>query len=74
MVNWGRHTLGTVPFVILFSAYLGASGVMIGQAVGGVIFAGIAVWQALRAMEKPGQDRPIFGREGRLTVLFGWHR
>lgn len=74
MVNWGRHTLGTVPFVILFSAYLGASGVMIGQAVGGVIFAGIAVWQALRAMEKPGQDRPIFGREGRLAVLFGWHR
>ena len=28
-VNWGRHTLGTVPFVMLFAWWLGAAGVLI---------------------------------------------
>ncbi|MFN3973114.1 MAG: MATE family efflux transporter [Gemmobacter sp.] len=50
LVNWGRHTLGTVPLVIGFAAWMGAPGVLIGQGVGGVIFAGIAVWQARRLM------------------------
>lgn len=74
MVNWGRHTLGTIPFVILFGQLMGAPGVLIGQGVGGVIFAGIAVWQALRAMRSPGADRPVFGREGRLSALFNLRR
>jgi putative MATE family efflux protein len=38
LVNWGRHTVGTVPFVIAGSAWLGAPGVLIGQAAGGVVF------------------------------------
>lgn len=38
-INWGRHTLGTWPFVLAGSAIGGASGVLIGQALGGVIFA-----------------------------------
>lgn len=42
-LNWGRHTLGTIPFVMLFAAWLGAPGVLIGQAVGGVIF-GLLAW------------------------------
>ncbi|QYK43646.1 MAG: MATE family efflux transporter [Paracoccaceae bacterium] len=50
LVNWGRHTIGTVPLVIAGGMWLGASGVLIGQGVGGVIFAAIAVWQARRAM------------------------
>jgi putative MATE family efflux protein len=74
MVNWGRHTVGTIPFVILFSAGMGAPGVLVGQGVGGVIFAGIAVWQALSAMKNPGTDRPVFGREGRLSALFNLRR
>ena len=41
-VNWGRHTLGTVPFVMLFAWWLGAPGVLIGQALGGVVFGLIA--------------------------------
>lgn len=49
-VNWGRNTLGTVPFVLLGSALMGAPGVLVGQAVGGVLFAGIGVWGALRVM------------------------
>ena len=33
-INWGRHTLGTVPFVMVGAAWYGASGVLIGQALG----------------------------------------
>ncbi len=48
LVNWGRHTLGTIPFVIWLGAVWGAPGVLIGQGVGGAVFAamswGLAVW------------------------------
>jgi len=47
-VNWGRHTLGTVPFVMLGAWLAGAEGVLIGQAVGGLLFAGIAWFLAVR--------------------------
>lgn len=50
LVNWGRHTLGTVPFVMAGAAWMGAQGVLVGQAAGGVVFAAVAVWQARRAM------------------------
>jgi putative MATE family efflux protein len=48
LVNWGRHTLGTWPLVMIGSAAAGASGVLIGQAVGGIIFAVVAVITAHR--------------------------
>lgn len=51
-VNWGRNTLGTIPFVLLGSAVLGAPGVLVGQALGGVLFAGLGVWGALRVMAR----------------------
>lgn len=50
LVNWGRHTIGTVPLVMAMSGWFGASGVLLGQAAGGVIFAAIAIWQARRAI------------------------
>jgi Na+-driven multidrug efflux pump len=50
LVNWGRHTLGTVPFVLLFGLWFGAAGVLVGQGVGGIVFAAMAVWQAERAI------------------------
>lgn len=56
--NWGRHTLGTIPFVMLGGAMLGAPGVLIGQAAGGVVFAGIAVVLALRMMKKEASGKP----------------
>ncbi|MEQ8898598.1 MAG: MATE family efflux transporter [Roseovarius sp.] len=46
-VNWGRHTLGTLPLVLIGGAFYGAAGVLIGQAVGGIIFAAIAGWLSL---------------------------
>ncbi len=42
-LNWGRHTLGTIPLVMLGSMWFGAPGVLIGQAVGGLIF-GLLAW------------------------------
>ena len=38
LLNWGRNTLGTVVPVMLFAPWLGAVGVLIGQAAGGVVF------------------------------------
>jgi len=50
LINWGRHTLGTVPFALWLGAIGGAPGVLVGQAVGGVLFGGLAVWLALRTI------------------------
>jgi len=76
LVNWGRHTLGTVPFVLVFAALMGAPGVLIGQAMGGVIFAAIAVWQALRAMAGPGADKggDGFVQQARAMALMRFRR
>lgn len=51
LINWGRHTIGTVPFAWWFSTYWGAQGVLIGQAVGGIIFGILGVWLALRMID-----------------------
>ncbi|MEF3048239.1 MATE family efflux transporter [Pseudotabrizicola sp. L79] len=52
LVNWGRHTLGTVPFALWLAGSLGPQGVLIGQAVGGVLFGLVAVWLALRVINR----------------------
>jgi putative MATE family efflux protein len=50
--NWGRHTVGTIPLALLGGSLLGAPGVLVGQAAGGVLFGGVAWWLALRVMPK----------------------
>lgn len=74
-VNWGRHTLGTIPFVIVGAAWLGAPGVLIGQYAGGLVFAVITYFLALRVMEA-GQtsDLTPFQRESVMHRLFHRHR
>lgn len=49
-VNWGRQTLGTLPLILLGGYFFGAPGVLVGQAVGGIFFAGIAAWLSLYMM------------------------
>lgn len=76
-INWGRHTIGTVPFVILGAWLFGARGVLIGQAIGGILFAGIALLLARRLIsEAPGA--PVapdpFARQARLFQLFHHRR
>jgi len=50
LLNWGRHTLGTVPFALWLGGIWGAQGVLIGQAVGGIVFGVLAIWFALRTI------------------------
>lgn len=72
-INWGRHTLGTIPLVLLFGAWLGAPGVLIGQAVGGVIFGVLAWWLAYRVIDRaqlePVPQQGPFQRQSRLMAL-----
>jgi putative MATE family efflux protein len=59
-VNWARNTLGIWPFAVAFGMIWGAPGVLLGQALGGVVFAGIATWLSLRVIEAPCKD-PLSG-------------
>ncbi len=71
-VNWGRHTLGTIPFVMLFSTWFGAAGVLIGQAVGGVLFGLLSAGLAMMVMGRkdPAREPVPFTRQARLVQLF----
>ncbi|MFQ6546589.1 MATE family efflux transporter [Aestuariibius sp. 2305UL40-4] len=72
-INWGRHTLGTWPFVIAGASLWGASGVLIGQAIGGVVFAGLAYLLVLRvsaSLSAPAPTDP-FVHQSRFHSLFG---
>lgn len=56
LINWGRNTLGTWPLAVWAGMIWGAPGVLIGQAIGGVLFAGIAVALGLRVIANPEED------------------
>lgn len=51
-INWGRHTIGTIPLALLGGSFIGAQGVLVGQAVGGAVFGLVALWLALRVIPK----------------------
>lgn len=53
LVNWGRHTVGTIPLALWLGGIWGAEGVLVGQALGGVIFGLAAAWLALMAIRSP---------------------
>lgn len=77
-INWGRHTLGTIPFVLIGASWAGAEGVLIGQALGGLVF-GVLAWVfALRVMtvQEGGTIAPTdpFRRQARLLQLFHHRR
>jgi putative MATE family efflux protein len=38
MLNWGRATIGTIPFVMMGAAYGGADGVLAANMMGGIVF------------------------------------
>lgn len=76
-INWGRHTVGTIPFVILGSLWFGAKGVLIGQAFGGFVFAVVAVVLVRRVIAGQGDHghkSTPFQRQGRLMGLFRFRR
>jgi putative MATE family efflux protein len=51
-LNWGKNTLGVLPFVIIGAQIGGAPGVLIGQAIGGVAFGCLGFWLAYRLVNK----------------------
>ena len=70
-MNWGRQTLGTLPFILIWAAWFGAAGILIGQALGGVIFGAIAFGLARRVLARGGKAGPSapFARQSRLMAL-----
>lgn len=38
LFNWGKATIGTVPFVLIFAQIWEAEGVLVGQGIGSVVF------------------------------------
>jgi MATE family, multidrug efflux pump len=64
VVNWGRATIGTVPFLHVGAMLAGAAGMLVGSALGAVIFGCAAVvaayWltgQIERTMHQGGERR-----------------
>jgi putative MATE family efflux protein len=53
--NWARATLGTIPFAYIGSRY-GATGVLIGPAIGAVIFGSLATLVAFRITSRLTDD------------------
>lgn len=65
--NWGRATLGTIPFVMIGSAWYGAEGVIAGQGLGSVVFGSAAIFTAYWALDhlrgrRPGSEPPPIWR------------
>jgi Na+-driven multidrug efflux pump len=50
-LNWGRATLGTIPFVMAGGALAGAHGVLAGYMLGGIVFGTAGVWLCYRQMD-----------------------
>lgn len=51
LLNWGKNTIGTLPFVWLGAQWAGAPGVLIGQALGGVFFSLLGLWLTFRLVD-----------------------
>ena len=51
-LNWGKNTLGVIPFVAVGAALGGAPGVLIGQSLGGVLFGIAGFWLAYRLVDR----------------------
>lgn len=59
LFNWGRATLGTIPFVWMGMRF-GPAGVQVGQVLGSVLFGSCAVMTAFSVVRRlhPGDRRP----------------
>ncbi len=51
-LNWGRATLGVVPFIWLGGHYYGAKGVLAGYGLGVVLFGVAGVWGCFKVLDR----------------------
>jgi len=56
VLNWGRATVGTVPFVIAGASIAGAKGALVGFFVGGIPFGIVAMLLAFRIVGRLGPE------------------
>ncbi|MGQ0674112.1 MAG: MATE family efflux transporter [Hyphomicrobium sp.] len=57
-LNWGRATIGTIPFVEAGSALAGAEGVIAGNMLGGIAFGLAGVWLCYRLIDRLSNQPP----------------
>ncbi len=50
--NWGKATLGTIPFAWVGAAYGGPEGIMLGTAGGSILFGVASAWAAFRVVDQ----------------------
>ncbi len=79
-LSWAQNTLGVWPFVVVGGLLLDARGVLIGQALGSVVFASIAIWLGWRLIGNPPRDvvkyryhHPLFGHGSLITHTLHKH-
>jgi len=73
LFNWGRATLGTIPFVLLGSQFYGAAGALAGNFAGGAAFGILAVvfvFRLITRLEEQGADleQPVATLQRRFTL------
>lgn len=56
--NWGRATIGTVPFVYAGAVVAGAPGILSGYFIGGLVFGIGAIWMGYRVIGQLGGGIP----------------
>ncbi len=54
LLNWGRATLGTIPFVLAGAHLAGAKGALAGNMAGGIIFGVLSVFLSYRLVDRIG--------------------
>jgi putative MATE family efflux protein len=50
--NWGKATLGTIPFAMVGAQYWGPEGIMAGTAIGAILFGFASAWAAFRVVDR----------------------
>ncbi len=63
LFNWGRATLGTIPFVAAGDAVAGARGVFTGSLAGGVLFGLGALWVSYKLIARLSADQARTGSD-----------
>ncbi|WP_338845496.1 MATE family efflux transporter [Massilia sp. W12] len=52
MLNWGRSTLGVIPFIWLGGIWYGVEGIMAGYGLGVVLFGVLGVWLCFKVLRE----------------------